>query len=233
MQGLPTPNKHPNHIEAVVFDLDGTLVDTIGDIHEALNAALTEHCIDLLARDAVLPYIGEGGNALVRAALRQARRGHEQETVARIQESYYRAYEQGKNAHARLYPQAREILGGLRKAGMRLAVCTNKSERLAAPLLDLLSLSSLLDAVVYGDSLPSPKPSPLPLVHLMTKLGTSAKRSVMVGDTRIDAVTASQACVPFVWICHGYGQPPREPAHPVIPGFRELPVALRALAESQ
>jgi phosphoglycolate phosphatase len=232
MERSLAPSRHPNHPEAVVFDLDGTLVDTVGDIHEALNAALTEHGIDRLARDAVLPCIGEGGSALVRAALAKPRRRHGEATVAQIQESYYRAYERGNNAHARLYPQAREILSGLRRGGVRLAVCTNKSERLAAPLLDILGLSSLLDAVVYGDSLPDLKPSPLPLVHLMRKLGATAKRSAMVGDTRIDALAAGQARVPFVWISHGYGQPPPATAHRIIPGFGELPAALCALVES-
>ncbi|MDT7783347.1 MAG: phosphoglycolate phosphatase, partial [Pseudonocardiales bacterium] len=145
-------------IDTVVFDLDGTVVDTVSGITHAVNVALKAHGLTGLVDDETRRYVGLGGNALVRAALEKA--GASGELAPAVQEAYLTAYaaDPGHRAHA--YPGVEELLERLRARNIRLALCTNKSGRITGGMLKALGLGTAFDAVVSGDELPYRKPDP-------------------------------------------------------------------------
>jgi phosphoglycolate phosphatase len=202
-------------LEAVLFDLDGTLLDTAADIATALNRALKEHGWQSIPPGDVRRMIGRGSPMLIeRAAAAQGRSADDAEKAA-VLESFFRHYgylEESGEFEAQPYAGADDCLRALHRAGLRTAVVTNKHERFARGLLELLSLSTLIDCVVGGDSFERRKPDPGPLLFACEQLSTSPGRALMVGDSTNDVQAAQGAHIPIVCVPYGYneGQDPRE-----------------------
>ncbi len=210
----------------VIFDLDGTLVDSVSDIAEALNLTLRQWQLPQVGQAQVQQWIGEGVRALTATALRELHAGVD---VDEVMPDMLRHYGQCLLHHPQVYPGARESLLGLSSAGVTLAICTNKPIRFVAPLLQHLGLDGFFAALVGGDSLPERKPSALPLQHLAAQFGYPPQRCLMVGDSATDAAAAQAAGMPLAMVRYGYlrgFEVERAGAVRVVDDLREL-LALR------
>jgi len=198
----------------VLFDLDGTLVETAPEIRDAVNDTL--QALDLapapLAR--VQDWIGHGTGVLLEQALAHAAglppAGLRETRLWRAaQARFAQDYERRCGTTSRPYAGARELLEALGRAGIRRALVTNKEQRFTLPVLRRHGLRSLLDRVVCGDTLPARKPDPAGVHDCLRAFDVPARRAVFVGDSSIDVATARNAGVPVWALTHGYnmGEP--------------------------
>ena len=206
--------------ELVMFDLDGTLVDSVPDLAAAVDQALfgLGRAPAGLAR--VRDWVGNGARVLVRRALAgglQHERVGEAEAEQAL-ELFMAAYAESHGL-TRVYPGVTETLDWLREQDIPLAIVTNKPERFVAPLLDEKGLGSYFRWIVGGDTLPQQKPDPAALRHVLRLARVDADRALFVGDSRNDVLAARAAEVPCVALSYGYnhGRPiaEEEPLPPI------------------
>ncbi len=216
-------------LNAVLFDLDGTLLDTVADIARALNYAFAEHGWTALPVGDVLRMIGRGSPILIeRAAASQGHAVDAAERDALLERFFhhYGALEETNESDAKPYPGVDGTLRLLHGAGLSIAVVTNKHRRFATALLDRLNLANYVQVVVGGDTCERRKPDPLPLLFACESLGVPASRALMVGDSINDVMAARAAHIPVVCVPYGYneGQDPRSlPCDAMIGTLGELP----------
>jgi phosphoglycolate phosphatase len=221
-------------IEAVLFDLDGTLLDTAADIAEALNRALAELGWPPIAPSEVRRMIGRGSPLLIERAAAFQSRALDEAAKAALLERFFHHYgylEESGEFKAEPYAGAAECLRALHEARLRIAVVTNKYERFATGLLKALSLRDWVDCVVGGDSCPRRKPDPLPLLFACEQLGLSPARALMVGDSTNDVQAARGAGIPVICVPYGYneGEDPRLlPCDGFVESLADLPGLLTA-----
>ncbi|HEY0956974.1 MAG TPA: phosphoglycolate phosphatase [Roseateles sp.] len=185
-----------------MLDLDGTLVDTLGDFVAVLGLTLADLGLPAVSREFVEHTIGRGGEHLVRMTLAEA--GGEPGQFDRAWALYQRHYAAVNGEHAAVYPGVVEGLEWLRSQGLPLAVLTNKPAAPAAELLKRKGLDGYFAHVFGGDSFPKKKPDPLPLLKTCEALGTPPSATWMVGDSRNDAEAARAAGCPLVLVTYGY-----------------------------
>ena len=198
----------------IAFDLDGTLIETSGEIADAVNDTLLALGYAPVAQRRVDEWIGHGTRTLLIAALAHVQ-GTSPEAVlsagdfAAIEAKFAEHYLRRCGTRSRLYPKVRETLIALRDHGVRLAVLTNKEGRYTDVVLQAHGLTPLLDAVISGDTLGVKKPDPAGLHGLMSRYGVTASRTLFVGDSRIDIATARNAGVSVWALPYGYnmGEP--------------------------
>lgn len=218
--------------QVIIFDLDGTLVDTAGDLAFAVNGVLTGRGLQPLPLDRILPLIGEGARRLVARALVAGGDEGAADIDAVLQE-FLDLYAANLTRSTRAYPGVPETLELLAKEGYRLAVCTNKPERHSRAILDRLGLSDRIGVLVGGDSVPGVrKPDPRILVPVFDALATTPRQAVLVGDSITDVALARAAGMPVIVRTGGYTTVPAVElgADIVIDAFDELPSAIRRLA---
>ena len=193
------------HWDAVILDLDGTLVDTLGDFTEAVARAFTDLGLDAVPRERVERAVGKGSEHLLRTLL--AQRANELYEQAWMR--YQHHYDAINGQFADPYPGVVEGLHHLRTAGLPLACVTNKPTAFAQDLLRLKGLAGYFVGVYGGDAFERRKPDPLPLLKTCEVLGTTAARTLMVGDSSNDALAAQAAGCPLVLMRYGYnhGEP--------------------------
>ena len=196
-------------VRAVLFDLDGTLLDTVLDIAAALNAALQEQQLSALPVVEVRRLIGRGVPTLIERAL--ARLGSAAAPADRelLQHSYHAHYQNlhQRNAfQARPFPGVAQGLAGLHALGLRVAVVTNKEQDLAVELLARLELSQWIDAVVGAQGGRERKPDPRPLLLACERLQVRPAQALMVGDSLIDVSAARAAGIAIVCVPYGYNE---------------------------
>jgi phosphoglycolate phosphatase len=217
---------------AILFDLDGTLIDSAADLMAALNAVLQRHARPQVSLQAVKSMIGDGIPRLVEKGF-TATGGLPGESVLESAKQRCVDYYTAAPAVATcLFPEVAATLSTLKNQGYQLAVCTNKPERLARHILGELGVGALLDAVVGGDSLAVRKPDPGHLLGTLKQLNIhDPKAAVMVGDSRNDVVAARAARLPIVFVTYGYNLLPLSELNPdhAIDTFTELPAVLPLL----
>ncbi|HEY4531238.1 MAG TPA: phosphoglycolate phosphatase [Luteimonas sp.] len=185
----------------VLFDLDGTLVDSAADIAEAVNRTLEEFGHAREDEATVRAWIGLGTHVLLDSALRHAG------SSARVDEVMPRLmvhYEDCLLLNARLYPGTVEVLDALAAAGVAMSMATNKPERMARVLARAMGIDRHFTHVVGGDTLPERKPHALPLLHLAALHRVAPSDTLMVGDSEADAGAAKAAGMDLVLLRHGY-----------------------------
>jgi len=216
--------------DLVMFDLDGTLVETAPEIMDAVNDTMRRFALPEVTQQQVNDWIGHGTRELLVQALADSTAStvdavRASELLARVVPVYDSYYNQRCGTRSQLYPQVRETLQALRIQGVKLAVVTNKEGRYTEVVMQAHSLSPLFDAVVSGDTLPTKKPNPAGVAHCLAQFGVAADRALFVGDSSIDAATARNAGVPVWLLPYGYnmGQPIEACAPDrVIPDFSVL-----------
>jgi len=219
-------------IGAVLFDLDGTLLDTAGDIALALNRAIAEFAWPPVPLSDVRHFIGAGGAILVdRAAAMQGRTLSPTSREVIIQRFFHHYGVLGERGEytADPYPGAIEALREMHAAGLRIAVVTNKLHRFAVSVLRLRGLMHWVDCVVGGDSCQRRKPDPQPLLHACESLGVSSSAALMVGDSINDAQAARAAGIAIVCVSYGYNEgndPKSLPCDLLIDSLSKLPEIL-------
>lgn len=185
----------------VIFDLDGTLVDSVADIAEALDLTLQQLHLQPVGETMVRGWVGEGARTLLATALRHM--GY-QAPVDEVMPDFMRHYQDCLLHRPSLYPGVRQSLASLKQCGCTLAVCTNKPSRCVLPLLQHLEIAEYFSASLGGDSLAERKPSAMPLLHLASKFGYSPASCLMVGDSATDAAAAQAAAMPLALVRYGY-----------------------------
>jgi phosphoglycolate phosphatase len=207
----------------VVFDLDGTLIDSAPDIHGIANRLLLERGVEPIDLATARGFIGQGAPAFV-AQLRQAR-GIAESEQPRLLEEFLESYETAVTL-TRPYPGVEEALALLAETS-ELGICTNKPHRPCLAVLRHLELDRFFAIVLGGDSLPERKPHPRPLLASFEQMGPGQR--IYVGDSEIDAETARRAAVPFVLFTEGYRKSPVEdlPHDARFSDFSELPEIVR------
>lgn len=210
---------HQWALDAAIVDLDGTMVDTIGDFAEAITRMLSDLQLPLLAAADIEHMVGKGTEHLLRLALAAAltSAGHPKDGLAEAVETlfpqamqrYMHHYVAINGLHSSVYDGVALGLQALKNAGLRLACVTNKPLAFTTPLLKTKGLDGLFEVVFGGDSFERKKPDPLPLLNACQALGASPARTLMIGDSSNDAQAGRAAGCPVVLVSYGYnhGQP--------------------------
>jgi phosphoglycolate phosphatase len=204
-------------IDLLLFDLDGTLIDSVPQLYLAVDVALRACGLPGVSLEQVKQWIGNGADMLLRRAIVQSydvqsyelNQAIDPALLVRVRAEFDAHYLAGLSRDFTLFPDVQKVLQRLRSAGYRMAVVTNKPHPFVAPLLDEAGLSSLFECVLGGDVLPQRKPDPTPLLHVCERLQVTPARSLMIGDSRNDVLAAKAAGIPVVGLTYGYnhGEP--------------------------
>jgi phosphoglycolate phosphatase len=197
----------PADLHAAIVDLDGTMVDTVGDFVVALNGVLAELALPPIGQGFVEHTVGKGSEHLIRSTLREV--GADAGLYERAWALYQQHYAQVNGTHSTVFPGVAEGLTRLASRGWKLACLTNKPTEFALALLRKKGLAAHFSAVFGGDAFERKKPDPLPLIKTCEALGSLPARTLMVGDSSNDARAARAAGCPVVLVSYGYnhGEP--------------------------
>jgi len=198
----------PQVIEAVLFDLDGTLADTAPDMALTVNRMLERRGLPAVAQEAVRPHVSKGARGMIGAAFGLK---PEDEGFQALREEFLALYGENLCVGTRLFDEMPELLAALESRGIPWGVVTNKFERFAVPLLEALGLGGRAAVVIGGDTCPRPKPFPDPLLFAAERMRVAPARTLYVGDDERDVQAARAAGMPVLVARYGYlgdGPPP-------------------------
>jgi phosphoglycolate phosphatase len=193
---------------AVIFDLDGTLVDTAPDLMGATN-----HVLSLLERrpismKEVRSFVGHGAKALIARGTSATGDALDPKSLDYYHAEFLRYYEKNIAVHSEIFPGVVALLDRCKAEGFKMGVCTNKIEGLSVRLLNALDLSKYFGAVVGPDTISIAKPDPAPYFETLKRLDVKVPKSVMIGDSETDILTARAAEVPVIAVTFGYTPKP-------------------------
>ena len=216
--------------KAVLFDLDGTLVDSAEDIIAAADAALKPLGI-AAPRNVLMRNVGYGGRAMIQDAIQDFSRGRDApappfkgDQFEAILRQFLEAYQADIAKRTRPFNGAKDLLAALKEKDVRLAVCTNKFEALARKLLDAFNMSEFFDYVAGGDTFARKKPDPDHPLLILEALGIEPERAALIGDSEPDVVAAKTARMKAVVVKFGYETKPLDSlgADAIIDSFADL-----------
>ncbi len=195
-------------IEAVLFDLDGTLADTAPDMARTVNAMRVRRGLPPVTIDAIRPHVSKGARGMICAAFEIT---VEHPDYAGMREEFLEIYAGGLCVDTRLFPGMAELLDRLEADGLAWGVVTNKFERFARPLMEGLGLGARARVIIGGDTCPRPKPFPDPLLFAASTLSVPPQYTLYIGDDERDVQAARAAGMPVIVAGYGYlgdGTPP-------------------------
>jgi phosphoglycolate phosphatase len=195
---------------AVIWDLDGTLIDSARDLAASLNELLNQHGLRGHRVRRVRPMIGCGVSRLVQRAFTASGVHLEGEDLDRVVRRFLRIYRTSCTRETELRPRTREALLQLYNSGVRQGVCTNKPEDITRLILADLDITGFFESVVGGDTTPYRKPRPESLLHCIDALGETPRNALMIGDSATDVEAARAAGVPILVVPGGYSEDPPE-----------------------
>jgi phosphoglycolate phosphatase len=211
---MSTSAKTQPAFDAILFDLDGTLIETAPEICDAVNDTLAHFELGFVSQTLVNDWIGHGTRELLIQALAfvgmtTQEKIRQSPGLIPIAKVFDQNYQKRCGTRSHLYPHVREVLATLRKQGVKLAVVTNKEGRCTRTILDVHKLTDQFDAAVSGDTLPVKKPNPAGIEHCLAQFNVPKDRALFVGDSSIDVATARNAGVAVWALPYGYnmGQP--------------------------
>lgn len=218
----------------LVFDLDGTLVDTAPDL-----IAATNHVMARMGRapaDAAVlrPAVSHGALAMIKAAIGAEALDWPEERLYPLFDQFISHYQSNIAFESRPFPGVLAALDACARQGHVLAVCTNKRESLARQLLESLGMDGRFAAIAGRDTFPVHKPDPAHLLGTIELAGGSAMRAIMIGDSGVDVATAKAARVPVIAVSFGYSAPPVQYFDPdiMLDHYDELAAALERLGKN-
>lgn len=216
----------------LVFDLDGTLVDTAPDLVDTLNVVFAREGLPAVPYESARMMIGGGAKAMLARGLEQEGRAVTPELMDRLFAEFIVHYTEHIAARSRPFPGLIDALDALRARGHRFAVCTNKLERLSVLLLRALDLADRFQVICGQDTFGIQKPDPEVLRRTIAAAGGSPSEAVMIGDSATDIRTARAAGVPVIAVDFGYSEKPVAEFAPdrVISHFRQLPGEIASLS---
>lgn len=208
----------------IVFDLDGTLVDSAPDLLDSLNFCLSEDGLKTYKSDDIRRLVGMGGRIMIERALSYQNIEPNNAHVERLLTTFLRHYEENMPGKTRFFPGVDASLEKLSQAGYRLAVCTNKYEKLARRLLDGMAEGARFATIVGGDTFAYHKPDARHILSTIESVDGDPDFAVMVGDSQADILAAQSADIPVIAVDFGYTDKPVSLFHPtkVISHFNEL-----------
>jgi phosphoglycolate phosphatase len=219
---------------AIIWDLDGTLIDSAADLTAALNRLLLERGLGRLPRAAVRPMIGDGAAALVdrgfRAAGAPLSAEHRKTTVRR----FLCLYAENAVRETRAFDGALAVMDALTRAGCVHAVCTNKPRAISALILDRLGFAERTEALIGAESTTHNKPHPAPLLSCLRRLDVPGDVAVMIGDSAVDVLAARAAGLPVVVVSFGYSRQPVQNlgADAIVEHLDQIPGVIAQLAST-
>lgn len=215
----------------VVFDLDGTLIDTAPDLISAVNHILETEGLEPVDVDRLRPVISLGGRVMIETGLTLRGAAYNALQVDALFRRFIAYYSQNMSIHSRPFAGLEAELDRIAAAGGTLAVCTNKQETMARQLLDELGLISRFAALTGRDTFPVCKPHPNHLTGTIEKAGGDPTKAIMIGDSETDVRTAKGAGIPVVGVTFGYTDIPVTAldCDAVISAYAELPAALTSV----
>ncbi len=193
---------------AVIFDLDGTLIDSAPDLADSLNTVLRSEGLEEQTLAAVKTMVGAGARVLMQRGFAANGKALSEQEAERLMPVFLADYRARATKRTRFMPGAERLLAELAAAGIGLGLCTNKPEDITRQILEDFSVSSLFGSIVGGDTTPAKKPDPRPLLHALDELGCPAEEAVMVGDSAADAGAARAAGTGLALVTFGYSPVP-------------------------
>ena len=187
-----------------IFDLDGTLVDTAPDFKNSINYMLNELNEPEVSLEEIRNWVGYGARELIRRTVVDKNIPHDEQRIEEMLKIFLLHYTHNIDDDSVLFNNVRNVLEFLKNNGIKLAVCTNKMERLSNILLEKLNVLHMFDYLVGGDSLRKSKPDPFPLLNICEKLNTEISDSIMIGDSVTDLNAGKGAGMPVVLVSYGY-----------------------------
>ncbi len=229
---LPTSRLVPRPLQAVFFDLDGTLLDTAPDIGSALNQLRREEKLEAIPLEKIRPHVSLGARGIIRYSFGEFLEEKEQQ---RLCERLVSLYAEKLCFETHLFPHVPDVLGEIRATGLRWGIVTNKVAALAMPLLDYFPCLKSADCLVFGDTVKQKKPHPESLFCAAKEVGADILRSVYVGDGKRDVEAAKSSGCFSVAVAYGYeaelSPPEKWGADLVLPCLSELSEALSKFGE--
>ena len=198
----------------IVFDLDGTLIDTAPDLIRATNHVLATKDLPALDADLLRPNISFGARSMIETGLKIHGMDYSERLLNELFEEFLAFYTDNIAIDSRPFDGIVPLLEYYRASGTRLAVCTNKREDMTITLLKALKLFDQFDAIAGRDTFDVFKPHPAHLTQTIDLAGGSAARAIMVGDSQTDIKTAEAATIPVIGVTFGYSDPPMEQLNP-------------------
>lgn len=216
----------------LAFDLDGTLIDSAPSLASSLGVLLREMKIEPTSITETRQLIGNGIPVLVKRALESRQVALDSEKLAAAIERFMRIYEDRLLDETRLYPNVERNLQRFAGEGWRLAICTNKAERLTRRILDGLGLLHVFSVVTGPETFNCAKPSPQILSRTIEAAAAAGKPAILIGDSEIDIATAKAASVPVIAVTYGYCKTPIAELRPdgLVDDFDELPAVVARIA---
>lgn len=207
-----------------IFDLDGTLVDTAADLVSSLNFTIAAAGLAPVTYDDLTHLVGQGARVMIKRAFALREAELPEAEIDPLYDRFIAHYRAEMPGESRPYPGIVKALNALSQAGVTLAVCTNKTEILAVPLLDKLGLTSYFKAITCGDTFEFRKPDARHILGTIEKAGGDPDRTIMVGDSINDILAAKNANVPSIGVTFGYTDVPMADLKPdvVIDDFAAL-----------
>lgn len=215
----------------VIFDLDGTLIDSVPDLCREISLFLNKHGRRALTESETVSIIGNGAAMMLRGAYKLTGEAVGESEMPALLDAWVRQYADAEMSLTCAFPRVPETLERLKTDGFKLAVCTNKPHEPTLAILKKLDLAKYFDVVLDADALPVRKPRPEPLWEAVKRMGGTNDSAVMVGDSEADAEAARNAGFPVVLLTYGYSHVPFDEIKPdaLIDDFGELPDVLKRL----
>ena len=191
-------------LKAVIFDLDGTLIDTAPDLTASANHILNAHGRRSVSVDEVRVMVGHGARKLIERGFERTGDAAPPEEMDGMFSRFLEYYMDNIAVHSALYPGMQKLLDRCQANGIAMAVCTNKPEALSVKLINTLGLAHYFGAITGPDTIGVAKPDPAPYMHTLKVIDTPVEHSVMIGDSATDIATAKAAGVPVIAVTFGY-----------------------------